>query len=637
MADMKGYAGKILRIDLTNNEVADSPTSGYAAKYLGGRGIALKIHWDEVPPETGPYDPENRLVFMTGPSCGIPGLAGSRWQVSAKSPVHDCFSYCNLGGSWGAQLKFAGYDGLVVHGRADSLTYIFIDDGVVEIRSAKHLKGLGAIQTRKKLKEGLGREYRVVAVGPAGEHMVGFATLTADLDSSGSNGMGAVMGSKNLKAVVVRGSGKVQVADPKTLRRLKRHVKELKPQKNDWPTMLPQDQLKKEVCFGCIEGCMRQSFMTKDGREGKYICQSAVWYEIRAYRYYGEVNDVPFIANKMCDDYGVHTRVIETTIMWLVRGFKSGILTEENTGLPLTQIGSLEFVEALLQMISRREGFGDVLAEGPIEAARRVGQGTEEFITDYTTKSGENPIYGPRQYIATGLMYAMEPRQPIQQLHEISFLTMMWAAREEGLMPNYMTSDVIRAIGKKFWGSETAADFSTYEGKALAAAKIQDRQYAKECMIVCDFSWPIYHSPHTDDHVGDPSLESQVYRAITGMDIDEEEYYRIGARAFNLMRAILVREGQSGRDKDTIEEFNYTVPLKGDWGNPECLVPGRNGEPVSRKGMIVDRDKFEEMKDEFYLIRGWDVKTGFQTRECLEGLDLADVADQLSQSGLLGG
>lgn len=635
--DMKGYAGKILRIDLTNNEVADSPTSDYAAKFLGGRGIALKIHWDEVPPEIGPYDPENRLVFMTGPSCGIPGLAGSRWQVSAKSPVHDCFSYCNLGGSWGAQLKFAGYDGLVVHGRADSLTYIFIDDGLVEIRSAEHLKGLGAIQTRKKLKEELGREYRVVAVGPAGENMVGFATLTADLDSSGSNGIGAVMGSKNLKAVVVRGSGKVQVADPETLRRLKRHVKELKPQKNDWPTMLPQDQLKKEVCFGCIEGCMRQSFMTKDGREGKYICQSAVWYETRAHRYYGEVNEVPFIANKMCDDYGVHTRVIETTIMWLVRGFKSGILTEQNTGLPLTKIGSLEFVEALLQMISKREGFGDVLAKGPIEAARRVGQGTEEFITDYTTKSGENPVYGPRQYIATGLMYAMEPRQPIQQLHEISFLTMMWAAREEGLMPNYMTSDVIRAIGKKFWGSEIAADFSTYEGKALAAAKIQDRQYAKECMIVCDFSWPIYHTPHTDDHVGDPSLESQVCRAITGMDIDEEGYYRIGARAFNLMRAILVREGQSGRDKDTIEEFNYTVPLKGDWGNPECLVPGRAGEPFSRKGMVVDRDKFEEMKSEFYRFRGWDVKTGFQTRECFEGLDLADVADQLAQSGLLGG
>ena len=635
--DMKGYAGKILRIDLTNNKIAESPTSDYAAKYLGGRGIALKIHWDEVPPETGPYDPENRLVFMTGPSCGIPGLAGSRWQVSAKSPVHDCFSYCNLGGSWGAQLKFAGYDGLVVHGRADSMACIFIEGGLVEIRSTEHLKGLGAIETRKKLKEELGREYRVVAVGPAGENMVDFATLTADLDSSGSNGIGAVMGSKNLKAVVVRGSGKVQVADPETLRRLKRHVKELKPKKYHWPTMLPQDQLKKEVCFGCIEGCMRQSFVTRDGREGKYICQSAVWYETRAYRYYGEVNDVPFIANKMCDDYGVHTRVIETTIMWLVRGFKSGILTEENTGLPLTKIGSLEFVEALLQMISNREGFGDVLAGGPIEAARRVGQGTEEFITDYTTRSGENPVYGPRQYIATGLMYAMEPRQPIQQLHEISFLTMMWAAREKNPRSNYMSSDVIRAIGNRFWGSETAADFSTYEGKALAAARIQDRQYAKECMIVCDFSWPVYHTPHTDDHVGDPSLESRVCSAITGMDIDEEEYYRIGARSFNLMRAILVREGQSGRDRDTIEEFNYTVPLKGDWGNPECLVPGRDGDPFSRKGMVVDRDKFEEMKDEFYRIRGWDVKTGFQTRECLEGLDLADVADQLAESGLLGG
>jgi aldehyde:ferredoxin oxidoreductase len=200
---------------------------------------------------------------------------------------------------------------------------------------------------------------------------------------------------------------------------------------------------------------------------------------------------------------------------------------------------------------------------------------------------------------------------------------------------NYMTSDVIRAISKKFWGDEIAADFSTYQGKALCAAKIQDRQYAKESLILCDFSWPINHSPNTQDHVGDPTLESRICSAVTGAKIDEQGLNKVGERVFNLQKAVLAREGRNGRDCDDLEEFNFTVPLKSEFGNPGCLVPGQNGEVFSKKGQVLDRGEFEKMKDEYYQIRGWDVATGLQTKAKLKELGLGDIAETLQNEKLI--
>jgi aldehyde:ferredoxin oxidoreductase len=199
----------------------------------------------------------------------------------------------------------------------------------------------------------------------------------------------------------------------------------------------------------------------------------------------------------------------------------------------------------------------------------------------------------------------------------------------------HVTTEVMQGIARRFWGSEIAADLSTYEGKALAATKIQNRQYAKECLILCDFLWPILNSSISEDHVGDPSLESQVCSAVTGRAIDELDLYEIGERVFNLQRAIHIREGHKGREDDCLEEFNFNIPLKGDFGNPSCIVPGRDGEVHSRKGMVVERDKFEQMKDEYYQIRGWDVLTGLQKRAKLEELGLKTVAEELTARGLV--
>lgn len=644
MALSYGYSGKILRVNLTTKVVETVPTEPYAEAFVGGRGIALKIHWDEVPADIGALDPENRLVFMSGPMGGVPGFAGSRWMVSAKSPIEDLWSFCNMGGAWGAQLKFAGYDGIVVHGKADTLSYLYIEDGTVEIRDASAYKGKTTFATIDEMNADLGKAFRVVCVGPAGENTVHYAILVGDQDSTGTGGLGAVMGSKNLKAIAVHGTGRIDVADKEKVKALRKDVKAIKTPAGAWNSMLGNDKTKKNICFGCIDGCIRQDYHPDKGRAGKYFCHGALFYEIRAQRHYGEITDVPYLANKLCDEYGVDCRAIEAVIYWLVRCGKSGALTEEETGLPLTQIGSLEFFDAMIKKIAFRDGIGDLLADGVYKAAQRLGKDSEKLITDYMVKTGETQTYGARLYVISALLYAFEPRLPIQQLHEVTTLMMPWlghtmqeeAHKKGGPEPtSYMTPALIGAIAKRMWGDETCIDLSTYDKKGLAAAKIQDREQAKECLQLCDFVYPIMHSPNTPDHMGDPTLEGQIFSAVTGRHLDEQDLMDIGERVYNLQRAILTREGRRGRKDDSIEDFNFDRPLRTEWNNTDCIAPGKNGEPFSRLGLTIDRDGFEKMKDEFYAVREWDVATGFQTRAKLEALGLGDVADRLEGEGLL--
>lgn len=647
-----GYAGRILRVDLSSGSTRDVPTLDYAEKFIGGRGIAAKIYWDEVPPEVDAFDAENRLIFTTGPLAGIPVLGGSRWQVCGKScdTTPQGYCHCNLGGRWGAELKFAGYDGIVVQGKSEKPVYLFIHDDTAELKDASYLWGKGSIETREILKGELGSSAKVVAIGPAGENMAIMASLLADNDASGSGGLGATMGSKGLKAIVVKGVGRgVKVAQPERLRELIGYYRGLGKAfpfpgweyLSRWsrdPILglrtIPGPEMKKEPCYGCLGRCPRRVYEAADGKKGKFMCHSAFFYQPWAERYYGEWNDVPFYATKLCDDYGLDAKAIDLMISWLNGCHSAGILTDENTGIPISRLGSMEFIETLVRKISLRDGFGDVLAQGIGNAADTLGTAAKEQIdvAGYLAEPGYH-TYGPRLYITNALLYAMEPRVPINQVHEVGLLLARWVAGTMGL--TYVSSEVVRAIARRFWGSELASDFSTYEGKALATKRIQDREYAIECLILCMFLWPITDLENTDDHVGDPTLESRLLSAVTGKEIDEEGLYRIGERVFNMQRAILVREGHRGRDFDSLPDHFFTLPLEYDQANPECLVPGIGGEVTSRKGVVVDRERFERMKDEYYQLRQWDIATGLQTRANLESLALNDVAQDLEPIGLI--
>lgn len=211
----------------------------------------------------------------------------------------------------------------------------------------------------------------------------------------------------------------------------------------------------------------------------------------------------------------------------------------------------------------------------------------------------------------------------------------MWTTGVKGVAPTHVDIEAVRGIARRFWGSEAAADFTSPDGKALAAKMIQDRQYAKESLIVCDWIYPVSDSRLSPDHVGDPTLESQLFSAVTGTEVDEAGLYRMGETVFNLQRAALVRDGRRAREDDRLPDDWHDEPLKRGVMDPDCLVPDGNGQPVSRVGAVVDRQEFERMKDEYYALRGWDVATGLQTRPTLEGLGLPDVANELERRGLL--
>ncbi|MBM4445095.1 MAG: hypothetical protein FJ020_07315 [Chloroflexi bacterium] len=637
-----GYAGSILKIDLSSRAVSKESTLDYACRFPGGRGLAARLYWDSVPPGASAFSPENTLILATGPLAGVPVIGGSRWVVCAKSPstTPQHFGSANMGGNWGLTLKGAGYDALLIQGKAERPTYLLLQDGAVEFRDASAFQGRGAIETREVIRSQRGDSTSVAAIGPAGEKLVTFATVSADNDAAGSCGMGAVMGSKNLKAIAVTGRPvtNMPVARPEKLKDLTTRFSgfgtELMSVVGTMEFRITGPQTEKAPCFGCLGNCLRRSYRTAGGQRGKFMCQPATFYRPMAEGFYGPGLDVPFQAARLCDEYGLDTMTVSMMVLWLYRCLKAGILSDAETGIPTSRLGSLEFIETLVKKISFRQGFGDVMANGLLEAAPQVGKGASEQIVRFLSKGGMPNITDPRLYVTTAMLHAMEPRPPQVQLREISVAVTRWIAWLKGSDVKVST-ETLRRIARDFWGSEAAADFTTQEGKALAAGMIQDREHAKECLVLCSFLWPVLDIANSDDHAGDPTMESQILSAVTGNDIDEQDLYRTGRRAFNLQRAIMIRDGHRGKADDTIPEAWFTVPLKGDAVNPDCLVPGKDGQPVSRRGAEVDRREFESTREGYYRLRGWDA-TGLPTRETLRGLDLADIADDLEGRGLLG-
>lgn len=633
-----GYAGKVLKIDLTNRKAVETPLEHYATEFLGGRGIAAKLYWDEVPAQCSALDPDNALIFATGPMAGTPVLTGSRCLVSGKSPAisPEYFSCANLGGRWGYDLKAAGYDVLLVQGRSDKPVYLTIHDGRVEFHDATGLQELGTFKTRQALAGILGNGTNAVAIGPAGERMASMATILGDNGATASSGFGAVMGAKNLKAIALpRGRYKTRPARPEELSNLTRHILELGSQMmsvvGNMEFRITGPRTRKSPCFGCQGNCLRRSYRAAGGEEGKFMCQPATFYRAMSEAVYGPGLDPAFHAAQLCDDRGLDTMPLTMLILWLFRCWRAGILTEKETGIPISKIGSLEFMQTLVDKIAAREGFGDLMAHGVTAASQALGRGSWEEIAPHLSKSGQPCIADARLYLPTQLLHATEPRPPQPQLREISVVVTRWVAWLKQQQGSYVSTEVVRGIAQRFWGSLEAADFSHYEGKAMAAKMIQDRQYAKDCLVMCSFLWPIMDVVSTEDHAGRPDLESRLVSAVTGRNMDEAALNGLGERIFNLQRAILIREGYRGKEEDVLPEAWFNLPLKNDPTNPDCLVPGRDGEPLSRRGATVDRHGLECAKDEYYSLRGWDPDTGLPTVSSLAQLGLAEIGRGLAK------
>jgi len=635
-----GYTGEILKVDLSRQKITKLKTADYSERFLGGRGIAAKIYWDQTTPETKALDPKNCLIFITGPIAGFTRFSGCRWQICGKSPMMEpeAFSYANLGGSWGAWLKYAGYDGIVVTGKASNPVYLYIDsEGRVEIRNADHLWGRNTVETQEILQSEHGKEARILCIGPAAENMVTFATVLAAENSSGSSGLGCVIGYKGLKAIVVKAENKKrpEASAPESLQSLAKHVYEIN--KRNWEEGHEKTLTGRlTACYGCISGCSRRTYIAENNHKFKSFCQATLVYLKPAIKYYGAGTDVGHLGERLCDKFGLDTIVMEPLIIWLERCYSAGILSDKETGLPLSRIGSIEFIETLVRKISFREGFGDILSKGIQKAAKVVGRGSEKFINDIiANRAGEVLEYDPRLMLANALLYATEPRRPIQLLHAIAFPLRRWVWWHQGVDGSFLSTEILKNIAEIYWGSSEAGLFTTYAGKALAAKKIQDYGYVKDSLILCDLIWPIYQVHSEDSRLGLGTLESQIVSAITGRDIDESKLLTIGERIFNLQRAIMIRQKWGGRQGDTILDYFYEEPTQGVYFDPECVVPDKDGKAVSMKGNVMNRVDFEKMKDEYYSLRGWDVASGLQTKNKLKELDLDDIAIELEKSDYL--
>jgi aldehyde:ferredoxin oxidoreductase len=638
-AELCGWSGKILKVDLTSAKIVEIDTMDYADRFLGGRGIATRLYWEEVRPNVGALAPDNRLILMTGP-LGATGVQGaSRFEVVGKSPMllPERFCYGNLGGYFAPYLKMAGYDGISVSGRAERLSYVLVTDGKAEIRDAAFLRGRGVSEVRDALQARHGKNVHFVTTGLAGENLCRSATLMTDHEGSATGGFGAVLGSKNLKAIAVVGSGRPPVARRKELTELIRLSIHLS-KRGTLRMPLPKKMIQytgKASCYQCGLDCLRGVFRTASGKEAVRKCQSLVFYMPYAFMRPDGDADTAVDATALCNEYSICTMEMTNLIEWIAACHRAGVLSEETIGLDMSGIGSGNWIRDLVRMIAAREGLGDVLAEGILRAGERLGPAARALFTDNMAGVGLTGAYAPREYITNALLYALEPRQPIAMLHEVSYMMARWLLHliRPDLSPT--TAEVFRAAAAKFWGSDKAWDLTCYEGKARAAAVIQDRTIMKDSLILCDCAWPIMDSFNTPDHLGDPTLESRLFSAVTGIDTDEPGLRLYGERAFNQQRAILLREGWRAKEQDVPAEYNFIEPLESDVLNPRLIVPGPTEEPVSIRGNVLDRRKFEEMRREYYTLRGWDPATGLQKKETLVRLGMGDVAEELEKAGLI--
>jgi aldehyde:ferredoxin oxidoreductase len=636
------YAGKILRVDLSSGKVEKQELDpAFARRHIGGRGFASRVLYDEVPPEVAPFDSANRLIFTPGALFGTAVPAASRTTATAKSPLTELHGDGHSSGHWGATLKMAGYDMLILQGTAPKPVYLWIDGERIEVRDAGPLWGKTTMEADLALREILGDpEIGTLVVGPAGEKKVRLAGIFCDgiMGTFARTGLGAVMGSKNLKAVATRGTKDVGVADVEAFRRAYREYLEviavdpyvppatkygtcrfmyhrvkfgIHGAKNwrlgdfDWKPLDPEIfrtdyQVKASACPLCPIRCRRE-YRIPSGKYAGTVTKME-WETIARCMTCG-VNDPEAVIyfSHLCNLYGLDVEGIGDTVAFAMEGYEKGLLTDRETeGLPL-QFGNPEALMEITRRIAFREGVGDLLAEGTLRAARAIGKGAEKFAMQ--VKGAEMSAGDPRGMPVRAVSYATSTRG------------------SDHLRSNpYVEELITPQEGQQYFGSPEAADiFQGLQGKGRLLAWSENFVTLGDLLGLCKFA---YYRSATLSYLRKKGLElaTRFYNACNGTQLSEEDMLKAGERTFNVEKAFNARVG-AGREKDTIPNRFFEEGLAG--GGPS-------------QGAVVDREKFDRILDEYYACRGWDERTGLQKRETLENLGLKEIADDLAQRGRLG-
>lgn len=629
-----GYAGKILHVDLSSRKVwKESLDEEMARTYVGGRGINARLLWDGVKADTDPLGPENLLVFGAGPLIGTTAPTGSRTSLAFRSPLTNRYAKGSGGGFWGAQLRFAGYDHLVIHGAAETPVYILIDNDRIEIRDAAKLCGLAISATCKAVVAELGMpDLEVAAIGPAGENLVKYANIMLSAGYSiGRGGGGAVMGSKNLKAIAVRGTGSLKIADPARFKEAAKAVHravakdpfaqglymfgpsgfvgawdqmEILPTRN-WQqgriegvelltgqTFVEKGYLRaRGSCSACTIGCRRNLKITS-GRFAGTTCLTIEHEQSTDFGANVGVADTEALiaASGLANELGLDCASTGTTIAWAMESVQRGVLSKKDVdGLDMTW-GNADAVIAMIKKIANREGIGDLLAEGLVRASERVGKDSWKWAV--VSGGLEHPGMDVRGSKGYALGNAVNPRGG-------DHCTSAPVA-EYGLTP-----DGIELI-KEITGDAQYANPVLYDKRAEIVRWHEDVYVAVDSLGVCTFA--------SLCAVGfTPELMAELYSAGTGIPLDVEDLMTLGWRVVSLERAFNMRDGLDRRDDQVPYRFQHDPVQSGLY-----------------KGEVVSPEKFDEMLDEYYTLREWDVATGRPTTATLNKLGLRDVAEALA-------
>ena len=628
------WTDRILRVDLSSEKICEEPTLKYSERFLGGFGIGMKIMWDEVLPWIQPFDPENRLVFMTGPLTGTMAPTSGRFEIVTKAPGVNPFmpTRSGIGGYWGALLKFAGYDGLIVQGKAERPSLLEIFDEKVRITDADDLWGLDTFETQRVIEKKYGKGVKTLCIGPAGENRVHFSAILSESGyAAAKTGVGAVMGSKNLKAIVVKGSHGLKVAHPDEFIKNVKEANRLlhNHPMREWASQGPiegqwkfvkQHRIKYASCFCCPVAC--RSFVRMPGFDGgEVMCLSQYYLNL------GAIDDRAAWAGKVLSDkLGICQYTLYDLIGWMREEYEAGNITEEETGIPWSKSGTIEFIDRFLHVVAHRHGFGNVIADGPVGVYRHFGEKVRDGYEAHFPARSQAEHYSVRAYPLVLMQWAMGNRDPLSGAHDWTVLVywsgMNWPRDQKGAL----SPEQVKAIGKEVYGSEAAVDAFTYSDKAKAATIVQNRSSLKNSLILCDWScFPILTSINNPpNYEGDPDIERKLYCSAAGADLSVDEWLKMGERMFNLERCVMVREGRRKKD-DTVAGFHFRVPETEvpPWEKPHEVPP------------VADEQRFEAMRDEFYRLRGWDPDTGVPLESKLRELELYDIADQLIQEQVI--
>jgi aldehyde:ferredoxin oxidoreductase len=611
---MNGYMGKILRVDLSTGELRDESLDEKVARaFVGGSGLAARMVYDMVDGGTDPLGPDNPLIFMTGPLVGTPMVSAGRCSVCALSPLTSIWGESNTGGFIGPEIRFAGYDGVVVTGQAAKPVWLSIVEGRAELHDATDLWGSDSYETQEWVRAALGEpKARVACIGLAGENLVKMAAVMNDHGrAAGRTGMGAVMGSKNLKAIGVRGKAKVPLADPDGVKAVVREIiaeqdEDLAAmafqmagtassvdillmygdmpiryyQQGEWEeasdlsgVLLAESYLNKgTACYRCPIACGRE---TRAPSYGLDKVDGPEYETLGALGSLAMVSDLEGViyAGHLCNVYGVDTISTGCTIALAYELFERGILTPADTGGLEIRYGDIQTTHRLIEMMAHREGFGDALAEGSAALAERCG--VPELAV--TVNRLEVPMHDPRAFAGMAVTYALASRGACHLQGDMYGVAIGQSPAEE-------------------LGIPLVDRFDSSEEKGHIAARSQAWRNLYNAMILCHFQGP-----------GVERVLAAL-NGVTGWGLEPDDLMTLGKRSVTLKRLLNLRRGLTRADD---------------------RLPGLLLEPLDEGGTEGAVPDVDVLLSGAYAECGWDPETGIPTEETLGRLGLGFAVDVL--------